>query len=118
MQTGPDPFPHQRMVVHQQQPDFPFGSFVHVLAGSALNERPSGTFTTIPVPWPGLEITSSVPPRNAARSRMFTRPKPLFFFGGFASSRPQPSSLTRSLRDEPSRALYQASRPAPGGLFT
>jgi len=66
--VGPQPFPYDRMVVREQNPD---GAHACLLVSSG----PKGIRTVTRVPLPGEEAMVRLPPIRSARCFMFRSPR-------------------------------------------
>ena len=109
-----EPGPHERVIVGEQD-----GVAHDATAGSgpadAGAEAASGMRRQTVVPRPGAESTSRLPPANAARSRMLTRPRcwPGVAPAACPGSKPQPSSISQTASSPPSLRAASDSRLAP-----
>src|SRR5204862_69042 len=97
----------RRSVIHAQREE--------LLPRPDAGHPPAGSRPLTVVPWPGSELTSSVPPCAASRSAMPCRPEPAC---GPPDGSPAPSSLTENSRPSPFPASRITARVARACLAT
>src|SRR5581483_10801323 len=113
LQLAADPRPHQRMVVHHEDPDtvlLPLGLVHRGLSSTRTGAR--GTDNSTSAPSPGAERTSAVPPWRRTRAEIESA-TPRRSGGTAAGSNPRPRSRTNSEIRSGSASMYTSTVSTP-----